>query len=162
MTPTIVDRLRVPKKLTLAFFGAFSRFEYALKRAKYVKGQGAHVLPDWIRFGKDLSGLGAATLAPVLEACPYLQANPPKRQVLRDGELDWDDLLGNKSQIENVLLYVRTVRNNLFHGGKFPRTGSVEEPLRNKKLITECLAVLDCLLKLPLPNDVKDYFWNDV
>jgi hypothetical protein len=59
-------------------------------------------------------------------------------------------------------LYVRTVRNNLFHGGKFPRTGSVEEPLRNKKLITECLAVLDCLLKLPLPNDVKDYFWNDV
>ena len=52
---------------------------------------------------------------------------------------------------------MRTVRNNVFHGGKF-RDGMITDPLRDKQLIRDCLAVLKGLLELPLPKDVANVF----
>jgi hypothetical protein len=49
------------------------------------------------------------------------------------------------------------VRNNVFHGGKFPDE-PIAEPLRDEQLIRDCPAVLESLLNLPLPNGVADYF----
>ena len=64
----------------------------------------------------------------------------------------------DKSEIENTLLDLRTIRNNVFHGGKFP-DGPVDEPLRDQKLIVDCLALLSALLELPeLQNSVARYF----
>ncbi len=59
--------------------------------------------------------------------------------------------------IGDVLQSVRTVRNNVFHGGKFSE-GSVAEPLRDETLIRECVAVLNGLLELPLPKNVAGMF----
>jgi hypothetical protein len=157
----IIEALNVPKELALGFLGVFSRFEYALKRAGYVKDKRTHVSPDWVTFGKDLAALDPAALLPVSACCPYLLAKPPKKQVLRFGALDWDALPKENSQIEGILASVRTVRNNLFHGGKFP-TGPVDEPLRDKQLITECLAVLQSLLQLPLPKNVAEHFCSGI
>jgi hypothetical protein len=157
----IIEALNVPKELALGFLGVFSRFEYALKRAGYVKDKRTHVSPDWVTFGKDLAALDPAALTSVSASCPYLLANPPKKQVLRLGALDWEALPKEKSQIEDILASIRTVRNNLFHGGKFP-TGPVEEPLRDKQLITECLAALQTLLQLPLPKDVAGHFRSGI
>jgi len=56
-----------------------------------------------------------------------------------------------------VLLSVRTVRNNLFHGGKFP-DGVITDPLRDEQLIRDCLAFLKGLLGLPLPKGVANVF----
>jgi hypothetical protein len=56
-----------------------------------------------------------------------------------------------------VLLSVRTIRNNVFHGGKFP-DGMITDPLRDEQLNRDCLAVLQSLLKLPLPNGVAEHF----
>jgi hypothetical protein len=59
------------------------------------------------------------------------------------------------------MLSVRTVRNNVFHGGKFP-DGIVIDPLRDERLIRECLAFLKGLLELPLPRGVGDIFKQDL
>jgi hypothetical protein len=158
MAASILDLLNVPRESTLEFLATFARFEYALKRAGYALGDDTRVWPDWDRFARDVSQLDGAILAPVLNACQYLQQRPPKKQVLLDGQLRWIDRQGTSgTAIGDVLLSVRTVRNNVFHGGKFP-DGIVSEPLRDESLICDCMAVLDGLLTLPLPRSVAETF----
>ena len=158
---SIIDLLDVPKELTLEFLGTFARFEYALKRAGYVQGDDKRVSADWDRFAREIATLDPAFLAPVLECCEYLQEHPPKKQVLRDRRLQWVLRGGGAgSAVGEIILNVRTVRNNLFHGGKFPE-GPVDEPFRDRQLVTDCIAVLDCLLTLPLPDGVAEHFWSE-
>jgi hypothetical protein len=47
----IADSFRIDKGLVLEFFGVFSRFEYALKRAGFATGNERRVGPDWDCFG---------------------------------------------------------------------------------------------------------------
>src|SRR5438270_303718 len=63
----------------------------------------------------------------------------------------------SRSMIGDVLLSVPTVRNNAFHGGKFP-DAIITDPLRDEQLIRDCLAVLEALLKLPPPKGVAENF----
>jgi hypothetical protein len=158
MAIEIFDLLNVPRELTLRFLAVFARFEYALKRAGYLQGDDNKVLPDWDSFGRDVGRLDAAVTAPVLASCEYLQKHPPKKQTLQNGRLRWVERQGTSgSAIGDVLLSIRTVRNNVFHGGKFP-DGPVAEPLRDEQLIRDCLAVLESLLELPLPKGVAEHF----
>ena len=60
-----------------------------------------------------------------------------------------------------MLLSVRTVRNNVFHGGTFP-DGVIIDPLHDEQLIRDCLAVLTRLLELPLPKDAANIFKEDI
>ena len=71
--------------------------------------------PDWtsfhIKFGKSY------------EADEYeaeLLRNPPKKQTYIDNELSWQefDFPFDSSDIQSLTLALRTMRNNLFHGGK--------------------------------------------
>lgn len=158
MSHSIFDLINVPRALTLEFLATFARFEFALKKAGYVRGNEARISPDWERFGRDVSALDAVALAPITRCCVYLQAHPPRKQVLIDGRLQW--VLRSRdagSEVEDILLDIRTVRNNVFHGGKFP-DGPIAEPLRDEQLITDCVTVLQSLLELPLPNGVSEYF----
>ncbi len=158
MAGSILDLLNVPRQLALEFLATFARFEFALKKAGYVQGDDSRVSPEWDLFARDVAKLDAAVLAPVLNVCQYLQQHPPKKQVLQNGQLRWVERQGTSgSAIGDVLLSVRTVRNNVFHGGKFP-DGPVAEPLRDEQLIRDCLAVLEALLKLSLPNGVAENF----
>lgn len=144
----IFAALNIPKELTVEFLGTFARFEYALKRAGYVHGDESQANPNWDRLGNELAAQDAAAVTTVIECCPYLINHPPMKQVLENGELAWKVRGKAKSEIETILLSVRTVRNNVFHGGKFP-TGPVAEPLRDESLIRDCLAVFQALLALP-------------
>jgi hypothetical protein len=56
-----------------------------------------------------------------------------------------NDPQGTESDERYLLRLVRDVRNNLFHGGKYPApTGPVDgEVLRNSKLLKACLTILD-------------------
>src|SRR5437867_9427946 len=141
MAGSILDLLNVPRELTLEFLATFARFEFALKKAGYAQGDNSKVSPDWDSFARDVAKLSAAVLAPVINACQYLQQHPPKKQVLQNGALHWVERQGTSgSAIVDVLLSVRTVRNNVFHGGKFP-DGMITDPLRDEQLILDCLAV---------------------
>jgi hypothetical protein len=62
----------------------------------------------------------------------YLQQNPPKKPILDNGALRWVARQGTTgSAIGDALLSVRTVPNNVFHGGKFP-DGMAIDPLRDE------------------------------
>lgn len=161
--PVIVDWFGIDKDLVLEFLGAFSRFECALKRAGFASGDASRVNADWDCFGKTLRTLSPEQRAPVLRSCAYLLQEPPKKQVLRDGHLAWSDAADTSlSDFERVLIYVRRVRNNLFHGGKFPAPdGPVYEVARNKKLIQDALAVLIAVLDLPGVEAVRANFAPD-
>jgi hypothetical protein len=110
-----------------------------------------------------LRRLGDDALAPVLESSEYLRRNPPRKQVLRQGRLAWSDSRDTSlSEIEQLLVDIRRVRNNLFHGGKFPiPDAQIEEVARNERLLKDSLAALNKILGLPGVDQVKLNFAPD-
>lgn len=160
---TIIEQFHIPKELTVEFMGTFARFEYALKRAGYVEGNEKSVAAAWDRFGHDMASVSPEMMKPLLASCMYLQSHPPKKQVLENDQLIWKQRgASGGSATEEVLLSVRTVRNNVFHGGKVPE-GPITDPLRDEQLIKDCLAVLHALLSFPiLPGKIADYFKPDI
>jgi hypothetical protein len=137
-------------ELVLEFFATFSRFECALKRAHFVK-EGAHgsANPDWTKFADKLDGQLVAIADPdFIEARSYLLTSPPQTQKVNAGaSMGWKWMPNDPQRTESneryLLRLVRDVRNNLFHGGKYP-TGPVDgEALRNSKLLKACLTILD-------------------
>src|ERR1035437_8207413 len=130
---SIIELFHIPQDLTVEFLGSFARFEYALKRAGYVQGDEKRVSADWDRIRRELASLDPAILAHVISSGQYLLSHPPMKQVVEQGQLVWKTRVATGSQIEDLLLSVRTVRNNVFHGGKFP-DGPVTDPLRHELL----------------------------
>jgi hypothetical protein len=52
----------------------------------------------------------------------------------------------DETEVQYLLRLVRDVRNNLFHGGKYPESqgGPIDgNTLRNKRLLQACLTILD-------------------
>lgn len=161
---SLIQELNAPNDLVLEFFLTFARFEYALKRSGFTIGDKTQVSADWDRFARELAQSDGPTLAPVFTCSEYLKNNPPRKQVLNDhNQLAWIHPARTLTDLQNLLLDVRTVRNNAFHGGKFPiPAGPVDEPLRDRKLIEDCLAVLKACLLLPtLPKRIGDFFPPD-
>lgn len=141
--PTDFSRLTagLPKS-ALEFFVAFARCEYALKRGAFVRaGRNDSAEPDWDALARSL---GSTFFDEVKSKAPTIVADPPKRQVLENGMLDWRSP-PSPQNTQELLLAVRRLRNNLFHGGKFP-FAPIDEPARNDILLTEALTVLGALL----------------
>jgi hypothetical protein len=80
------------------------------------------------------------------EAVGYILMYPPRKQVIWDGRLVWSDAAPNTNiRSDLVLQYVRRVRNNLFHGGKF--NGRWFDPERSAQLLRHCLTILHACLE---------------
>jgi hypothetical protein len=160
MLPRSIDAfMNLPDggRLVFEFFVVFSRLEYALKRAGYLK-KSRFADPDWDSFAMSLCGSfrGADDHAFQI-ACRLLLDRPPKIQINVNGELDWKatQRKPNETDEQLVLRLVRIVRNNLFHGGKF-RCGPAEEPARDQQLLESSILVLKhCLAGSPT---VRAYF----
>ena len=88
-------------------------------------------------------------------AIDYVLNNPPKKQVIQNGLLEWNDSRPNtNSKADLVLLYVRRVRNNLFHGGKF--NDHWFAPERSEELLRYSLVILNACLEAS-PDVLKAY-----
>ncbi len=74
---------------------------------------------------------------------------PPGTQVASETDLDFKPTIqGNGEHHENfVLRLVRTIRNNLFHGGKYPLR-PVDDDARNPRLLEAGITVLEQCLDL--------------
>lgn len=148
-------------ELVLQSFATFSRFECALKRAGFVTGN-TYVRPDWKRFARETLETQLASIQDVefTEAKAYLLQYPPKRQVIAQSgnAMQWrENARGpRESDAEYLLRLVRDVRNNLFHGGKYPDGLVSERRLRNSRLLQVCLIILETCL--PLNVDVQRFF----
>ena len=124
------------------FFYWFSRFEFALKENGYVKEGSYHAaLPEWEKF-RDTHSDNYITSP---EASTLLEA-PPQRQVLVGNTCKWEktNLSREKTTLGKVILVLKTIRNNLFHGGKSSQE-DWDNPDRNLFLLENGKAVLDSL-----------------
>lgn len=130
--------------LAVDLFRLFAQFEYCLKATGFCRsGRSGEASPDWSRFASELPSLfEPPPYAPLSEAVSYILAHPPKKQVFTDGHLQWRDVRpGSNNQNDIVLQYVRHVRNNLFHGGKF--NGHWFAPERSYELLRHSLVILN-------------------
>lgn len=130
-------------ELMFTFFAAFSRFEYALKAAGFGKEKSDAAEPDWDRFAKTIAPAFRERVAAdddLKVAVEQFVTDPPKKQ---RGDLAWTSVehQGEASGLVNLLLLVRRVRNNLFHGGKAQRQGKDGD--RDSQLVRNALVVLD-------------------
>jgi hypothetical protein len=146
----VLHRLAADGKTVLVFFAFFSRFEYALKRSGFLVKNKDEASPDWDAFANDLRGrLDAITDPCFRDAVAFLQNEPPRKQVLVGGAPDWaENPRATGEHHENYLLrLVRTIRNNLFHGGKYG-SAPVADDARNSKLLAAGVTVLSHCLAL--------------
>jgi len=146
--------------LAFDFFYWFSRFEFALKENCYLKSHvpGEKAEPGWDEFTTKWREHYVASA----EANALLAA-PPQRQIVgANGCLDqtWNTvgLQDCKYDLEKIVRLVKTVRNNLFHGGKHGGE-SWDDPKRTRELLTIGHAILDQLAQLTsLEPDYKQKY----
>ncbi|WP_414898536.1 hypothetical protein [Rhodovulum sp. YEN HP10] len=139
------------------FFYWFSRFEFALKENRFLKNQtpGSRAEPGWDQFVEKYEAaynLSAAGSQLVDEA--------PQRQIVGQHRLEFipvgfDD---QPAELEKVVRLLKTVRNNLFHGGKHGVEGW-DDPGRTVLLMSLCIDILDELAELAgIEADYKRYY----
>lgn len=129
------------------FFFWFSRFESALKSNNYLKSSklGARAEPGWDLFVRRWEARYAVT-----EDAQVLVALAPMTQIVGEARaLTWVPVVAehSTSTLGCVVLMLKTVRNNLFHGGKHG-ADSWDDPARVRKLLTLCIQVLHELAEL--------------
>lgn len=134
------------RDLVLDFFWRFSVFECALKREGFLRaGRHDAAEPDWNSFGKSITHrFSEVRTEGFQEAVLTLKMGEPRRQVVCNGRLAWKNLAQSPddSEEEFVLRLVKTARNNLFHGGKYP-DGGIAEIARDKAILSAALKVLE-------------------
>ena len=135
------------KEFAFEFFYWFSRFEFALKENKILKSDvpGANAEPGWelfiIRYADNYKGEESARR--------LLELNPKRQKVITNSELEWKEVyLGDcTSELCRVIRLLKTIRNNLFHGGKHGAE-DWDDAERTKELLKIGRIILDQLAQM--------------
>ncbi|MBA4090236.1 MAG: hypothetical protein C0494_06550 [Sphingobium sp.] len=134
------------RNLAFDFFYWFSRFEFALKEKRFLKKEaiGARAEPDWDKFVQ--KHRAAYVLSPAGKA---LLGEKPRRQIVGDPDHGFEDVpfSPNTADLDKVAAYAKTVRNNLFHGGKHGHD-QWDDPVRMRRLLELTITVLGELAAL--------------
>ncbi len=127
-------------------FHVFSRTEYTLKASGFNNGNGP-AEANWRTFALAVEAVIAAPSSPALkEAIDFFFDTPPNKQVIVDGAIRWEvSEPQTDSKADKLLVYVRRVRNNLFHGGKF--NGHWFAPERSEPILRHSLTVLSACVE---------------
>ena len=132
--------------LAAEFNARFARFEFALKENGFIKNPtpGARAEPGWDGFVRHFEAGYRLT-----EAGRSLISMNPRRQKVGPSGLEFDDVgFDDKpSQLGKVTRLLKTVRNNVVHGGKFAM-GGWDNPGRTSKLLELTITILDELAQL--------------
>jgi hypothetical protein len=117
----VMSEIKLPtvSEAATTFFALFSRFEYALKKCGFMSNE-KNAKPDWHKLTRKGN---VAALFETLHADAGVQilfADPPGKQILRDGVLSFEtkDSIVKPTDMAGLCDAVKRVRNNLFHGGK--------------------------------------------
>jgi hypothetical protein len=124
------------------FFYWFSRFEFALKENAYLRDPtiGVSAEPGWGDFVAEWH----AGYVPSKAAQELMRA-PPQRQIVAENKrVAWKSvgIEDCRSDLEIVVRLLKTVRNNLFHGGKHG-SDDWDNPKRTRLLLSSGKSVLD-------------------
>ena len=141
--------------LAAEFFRVFSRTEYALKASGFNRGDGP-AEANWTTFAAAVETIVDSPSAPeVKEAVDFILNDPPKKQYIASGLMEWRAVKPDtNSQADALFQYIRRIRNNLFHGGKF--NGNWFAPERSERLMRAGLVVLNASVEQE-PNVRKAY-----
>ena len=136
--------LRVNQELICSFLAKFSRMEYALKETRQYLNNNA--TPNWDKFANNIDHNFTEIVnrdEELKNAVNYLKQYPPKKQSVEDGNLVFieTDFDPTQKETQQILMFVRRVRNNLFHGGKY-RNNNINGN-RDEDLIKYSLLILD-------------------
>ncbi len=154
---SIIESLKIPREVLIEFIVGFSRFEYALKAAGFIKDPQGPAEVSWDKFENWLDTLPPAEVTPVLDRGQYLLKYPTKKLVLRNGVPYWEvPGRDGQSDIRFLVEGLRRARNNLFHGGKW--LTAPEPPDRNKRVISTGVSVLFALITLPSAKELSRHF----
>lgn len=128
-------------QLAEKLFRVFARTEYALKASGFNNGDGL-AEANWRKFALAVEELIKNPISQELnEAIKFFFKAPPKKQVIICGVIQWEvSVPQTNSKADELLVYVRRVRNNLFHGGKF--NGHWFDPERSEPLLRHSLTIL--------------------
>jgi hypothetical protein len=128
-------------ELAAEFFQVFARTEYALKASGFNSGDGP-AEPNWTTFAVAVENLvGNPPTEEVRNAVDFILTDPPKKQFIANGLIEWREIPpSTNSRSDALFQYIRRIRNNLFHGGKF--NGHWFAPERSERLISAGLIVL--------------------
>lgn len=153
------------RDLVITFFIAFSRFEYALKEEGFVNRNQDKVTANWDQFATSIRASFRPDRTPELQAAvDYLHDSPPRKQIVQGGtRLGWSPSRypENTPLIHELLLSIRTVRNNLFHGAKFQEILHENHSNdRNQLLLQSSLIILEECLRLSTP--VRRTFFAEI
>lgn len=150
----ILSQLAEDTDLVIEFFAVFSRMEYALKASGFTRPLSAGsrvVAADWDGYARVISAefKVAAHQQDIAVASQYLVERPPEQQVFQGDRIGWRSTRGyvHGFSAPRVLRSVVQVRNNLFHGCKYP-IPTANEPSRNALLLTHGLTILEACLAL--------------
>lgn len=136
--------LHMPAELACEFLAVFSRMEYALKATGYASPNEGKVIATWDKFANEIDeAFGQVVDEELTIAVDYLLNDPPRKQVMKNGALAFEDRVvdGQQRRAQQALLMVRTVRNNLFHGGKYLPHGEREQGRNHKQRGQTCLKI---------------------
>lgn len=151
------------RRLAWEFFVLFSRFEYALKRSGFLRPNVSEAQADWGRFAREnQAAFLERSSVSLASAAAYYEAEPPRKQLQRDGRLHWSDPLrpgDGEKPLEFLCRAIVTVRNNLFHGGKFPQF-PVQDMSRDEALLQHAKELLFELLELN--DEVRTQFFEGI
>lgn len=127
--------------LCYEFFIEFLRYEFCLKITGFTQGDGV-AKANWDRYAAEVEDIIASPgTTELVGAIEYILSYPPKKQIVRNGELAWDGSpVQSISKAQLVLLLIRRILNNLFHGGKL--NDRWFEPERSELLMHHALIIL--------------------
>ncbi|NPD44253.1 hypothetical protein [Lentimicrobium sp. S6] len=158
---TIISK-QIPKSKSILFdfFITFARLECALKNTeRFLKPNKAEV--NWDEYAKFLSGpFKVENSDEIKNAVNFILNAPPRKQANNEGYLVWEEGIvdNNASLTYKLSIYIRRIRNNVLHGGKF--NGDYNPESRNYKLINYSLIILNNWLELD--KEVNTNFLSDI
>lgn len=142
--------MRLPPELTYNFWGIFARCEYALKSSGFERAKAGSVEADWDKFATAVDWHFRRLVDPQFkEAVDFILLEPPRKQIFRNGHLQWEESNPDPKQpkAQQVLLMVRRVRNNLFHGAKI-WSPEYDNRVRDIRLVESSILILENVMRL--------------
>ncbi|MEQ1878029.1 MAG: hypothetical protein ABL958_15405 [Bdellovibrionia bacterium] len=144
--------------IVLGFFASFSKFEFDLIERGFTEMNGSFVEVNWTKFTNWAINSFPDEVLKILDQHLDFLANEPPRKLaidpvskrlcwMRSAEeqkmIDKEAFGKHPKHFTDLCIFLKRVRNNLFHGAKY-----LDEDNLTAARLMECLAVLDSLRKL--------------
>ena len=134
-TDELASEIETDKESLLKFFLLFSKIEYLAKKYNCFNRKLHYPKTDLAAFAKKTKI--DFLQKELMEAVRYLNENAPHKETVQNGKIEWEE-----TNPKDICAILNTVRNNLFHGGKYS-----SGPRSNKGLVHHSIIILEYWLQ---------------